>query len=527
MAGAIHPIHDTDNHFIIDPITRAIKNETVKKISLVIDDHNSEIFTFELPRHIEGHDMVKCNKVEVHYVNTHSTTKERSADRYKVADFGPDPSDPNKVIFSWIISKKATKFAGPLAFAVHFSCMEEMSEEVYYWWSTATNTTITVLDSINLTPEETEEQTDLQEKTATPTKDTQVVRPDREFRGLSRVVVEPIPDEFIIPTGTLFVEANGDYSVKEFDKIMVHVPDVPAVLQEKEITMNGTHTPDTGFEGFSRVHVNVGDAPVVLQEKTVYPSTSEQTVEPDRDFGGLSKVTVGPMKLQNKTIEQNGEAVADSGYHGLNKVTVRVEPKLQNKTVKQNGEVVADSGYDGLQKVSVQVPSDKKPEEVGTVEDLDFSAGDAYELNPSVGGVFSNVVILKPAALKPEYIKKGVTIAGVTGTFEGYDLTTYMYIGGSTKTSITANDVEDFGYAFKPITTAQTCQFETTSPGYIYIVIPSNRVLTSVTMDGLDVTIGTDIIQSESIVIGAQSYNVYRTSGRQVADKYAYIITLN
>ena len=268
MDGPIHRIYDTDTRFTVDPITRAIKNETLKKVSLVIDDHNSEIFTFEVPRIIEGHDMAECNKVEVHYVNTHSTTKEKSADRYRVTDFCICPDNEQRVMFSWTISKKSTKYPGPLAFALHFACVDELTEEVRYWWSTAINNTITVLDSINLTPEETEEETeeetDLQEKTVTPTKDTQVVRPDGDFRGLSRVVVDPIPEEFIIPAGTLYVEANGDYIVTEYDKIMVHVPDVPAVLQKKEFTANGEYTPDTGFEGFSEVVVNVADTPMTI-----------------------------------------------------------------------------------------------------------------------------------------------------------------------------------------------------------------------------------------------------------------------
>ena len=264
MEGMIHQIHDTDKSFTIDPITRAIKNDTLKKLSLVIDDHNSEIFTFELPRTIEGHDMAGCNKVEVHYVNTHSTTKEKSADVYKVKDYRVSEEDPEKVIFSWTISKKATKFPGSLAFAIHFACIDETSGEILYWWSTSTNTTITVLDSINLTEETAEENKDLQEKTATPTKDIQVVRPDDEFRGLSRVVIDPIPDEYIIPTGTLFVNANGDYEVREFDKIIVNVEgedNSPLPTGIIGITENGTHD----VTNYANANVNVEGVPYKLQ----------------------------------------------------------------------------------------------------------------------------------------------------------------------------------------------------------------------------------------------------------------------
>ena len=414
MEGMIHPIHDTDKHFIVDPITRVIKNDTLKKLSLVIDDHNSEVFTFELPRTIEGHDMSKCNKVEVHYVNTHSSTKEKSTGVYKVTDFCIDPEDPEKCLFTWTISENATKYPGPLAFALHFACIDDLTEEVHYWWSTATNTTITVLDSINLTPKDADEITDLQEKIATPTKDTQVVRPDGDFRGLSRVIVEAIPEEFIIPTGTLFVDANGEYTVRDFDKVLVNVPDIPAVLQEKEITTNGTHTPDTGYEGFSQVTVNVADIPAVLQEKTAYPSTSEQTIEPDDGFDGLAKVTVGPMRLQSKTTQQNGEIIADDGYHGLSKVTVRVEPKLQSKSVNQNGEVVADTGYDGLSKVTVKVEPELQS------KTLDITTNGTTEVIADSGYYGLNKVSVR-VKVAPKLQEKTVTANGEVTADEGYD----------------------------------------------------------------------------------------------------------
>ena len=65
----IHNVTDGDNKFIVDGISRAIKNASASKTTVMQFDHNSEVFTFEIPRYIEGHDMTACNRVEVHYLN--------------------------------------------------------------------------------------------------------------------------------------------------------------------------------------------------------------------------------------------------------------------------------------------------------------------------------------------------------------------------------------------------------------------------------------------------------------------------
>lgn len=60
----IHEVNDSDNKFIVDGISRAIKNTSASKTTVMQFDHNSEVFTFEIPRYIEGHDMMECNRVE-------------------------------------------------------------------------------------------------------------------------------------------------------------------------------------------------------------------------------------------------------------------------------------------------------------------------------------------------------------------------------------------------------------------------------------------------------------------------------
>lgn len=131
----LHSVYDTDNHFSIDPVTRAIKNES-KKTTVVQYDHNSERFTFQLPRYIEGHDMLECNKVEVHYINVDTgNSKNKKSGCYEVTDLQKSPDDENTAICSWLISGNATQLAGQLSFVLRFSCLN--GNTVEYAWHTA------------------------------------------------------------------------------------------------------------------------------------------------------------------------------------------------------------------------------------------------------------------------------------------------------------------------------------------------------------------------------------------------------
>lgn len=221
--------------------------------------------------------------------------------------------------------------------------------------------------------------------------------------------------------------------------------DVAPVVGTLEATENKTYlAKDANLDGYSQVVVNVQPA---LQEKSATPTEAQQVVVPEEGFYGLSKVTVAKIpdnyviptgeveitangthdvsgkasatvnvqpKLQEKTATVNGEVTPDATYEGLSKVTVNVQPKLQEKSVTANGAVTPDSGFQGLSKVTVDVPA--TPTEEKTVT-LAFADGNQV-ITPTAGKNISKVTITKPAELIPENIKKGITIAGVTGTYE-------------------------------------------------------------------------------------------------------------
>ena len=142
----IHNVTDSDNKFIIDGISRAIKNASTSKTTVMQFDHNSEVFTFEVPRYIEGHDMMLCNRVEVHYLNIDTVTKEEREGIYLVDDLAVSTDDENKLTCSWVISQNATGLVGSLNFLLRFICLTD--DVIDYVWNTAIHSGIYVSKGI-------------------------------------------------------------------------------------------------------------------------------------------------------------------------------------------------------------------------------------------------------------------------------------------------------------------------------------------------------------------------------------------
>ena len=120
-----------------------------------------------------------------------------------------------------------------------------------------------------------------QEKIVVPTKEIQEILPDEKYDSLSKVMVKPIPDEYVIPngkieikdngsydvtdkatakigvpmpTGTLDITSNGNYNVKDKEFANVNVPEKQ--LGTKTITTNGTYkATDDNLDGYSEVNV--------------------------------------------------------------------------------------------------------------------------------------------------------------------------------------------------------------------------------------------------------------------------------
>ena len=133
---------DADEHFKIDTLTRMISSSSNKKLTIMQYDNKSERYSFDVERIIDGHDLLTCNRVQIHFINIGSN-KQKHPGLYLVDDVQVNSTDENKITFTWLISQDATMLSGILSFLVSFECVNE--DKVLYRWSSS------IFNSIQIT----------------------------------------------------------------------------------------------------------------------------------------------------------------------------------------------------------------------------------------------------------------------------------------------------------------------------------------------------------------------------------------
>lgn len=153
------------------------------------------------------------------------------------------------------------------------------------------------------------------EKTVVPTKETQVVNKESGYE-LTKVTVEPIPDNFIEPTGVFEIEENGEYDITEYKTLVSNVPareDLDAELNEQDALLNelnskidelpdreadlseATATADDVFEGkvaFGQEGKIVGTYIDMMQRKVDWSKNCDYLFQncPDEDMTWVNKL---------------------------------------------------------------------------------------------------------------------------------------------------------------------------------------------------------------------------------------------
>ena len=167
----------------------------------------------------------------------------------------------------------------------------------------------------------------MQEKNVIPTKEKQVITPDLDFTGLSKVNVEKIPDEYVIP-----------------------------VLQDKTINVKpGDYYNVMADEGFDGLRVVNAVGIVDVENVEITPTKEEQNIS--RSEGKYIE-NVKVNAIPDNYIEPSGELnITENGNYDVTEnasVNVDIQPNLGTKTITENGIYNAsDEGLDGYSSVEV------------------------------------------------------------------------------------------------------------------------------------------------------------------------------
>ncbi len=198
-------------------------------------------------------------------------------------------------------------------------------------------------------------------KTATPNTTTQNITPT-SGKYLTKVTVNPIPSNYIIPSGSDTVTANGTYDVTNLAEFIVNVPLGDTINnQNKSVTptkSQQTVTADSGYTGLGTVtvaaipaqYITTSDADAVaadiLINKTAYVNSSKITG------------TMANRGAVNQTLTSQGASYTiPAGYHnGSGKVTVSLTATTLTNSII-NGTAYEEASGDYAWRTTVSIPA--------------------------------------------------------------------------------------------------------------------------------------------------------------------------
>lgn len=205
----------------------------------------------------------------------------------------------------------------------------------------------------------------LQTKTVTPTKSQQSVSPDSGYDGLSGVTVNAIPDNYVIPTGTVNITTNGTHDVSGKASVVVAVPSSQPTLNAPTIAINDktltiTNPASNGnfvtkFKVFSngtalteatiKGSTTTVDLSTLLTEAGTYSITAKASAANFNDSAASSAVEYIVQAAQKYTITVTNTGSYDITFTQNGKTLTTIAEHSSGSFEAEAGTMKSDTGF--------------------------------------------------------------------------------------------------------------------------------------------------------------------------------------